>query len=146
MNVTLTRIVASSLLMLMTTAVQAAIPANAKLYKNPSCGCCDDYAEHLERQGIEVEIIETQAIGDIKESAGIPYGQGSCHTTLLGDYVIEGHVPFAAIERLFEDQPDIDGIGLAGMPSGTPGMPGPQQAPYEVYRFSEGKATPYLSL
>jgi hypothetical protein len=64
----------------------------------------------------------------------------------MGEYVIEGHVPLAALEKLFEEQPDIDGIGLAGMPIGTPGMPGPQQEPYEVYQFTDKQDSSFMTL
>lgn len=129
-----------------TTAQAAPVPGEATLYKNPQCGCCDGYAEHLEARGIEVEIIENRELHTIKQEAGIPYGHGSCHTVRLGDYVIEGHVPFAAIEKLFDERPDVDGLALAGMPQGTPGMPGPQLAPYEVMSFTAGQASPFMTL
>lgn len=141
-----TALFTSSLLLMGATAVQAALPETAKLYKNPSCACCDGYAEHLEAQGIDVDIIESQALDEIKRDAGIPYGHGSCHTVMLGDYVIEGHVPFAALEKLFEERPDIDGLALAGMPQGTPGMPGRQLAPYEIMSFENREATPFMTL
>lgn len=128
------------------TSAQAALPAEATLYKNPQCGCCDGYAKHLEEMGIEVTIIDDRDLGQIKEASGLPYGLGSCHTIEMGEYVIEGHVPLAAVEKLFEEQPDIDGIGLAGMPIGTPGMPGPQQAPYEVYQFTDRQDAAFMTL
>ncbi|MBB3191061.1 DUF411 domain-containing protein [Halomonas cerina] len=133
-------------LLLASASTQAAVPTTATLYKNPQCGCCDGYAEHLEARGIEVEIIENRELHIIKQEAGIPYGHGSCHTVMLGDYVIEGHVPFAAIETLFEERPDVDGLALAGMPQGTPGMPGPQQAPYEIMSFTAGQASLFMTL
>jgi len=125
---------------------QAALPDAATLYKNPQCGCCDEYARQLEALGVEVTIVDDVPIGQVKERAGLPYGLGSCHTIEMGDYVIEGHVPFAAVERLFEERPDTDGIGLAGMPIGTPGMPGPKQGDWNVYQFRTGKAQPYMTL
>ncbi|MCL7941577.1 hypothetical protein M8009_14905 [Halomonas sp. ATCH28] len=128
------------------TTAQAALPAEAMLYKNPQCGCCDGYAEHLEEMGIAVTVIDDRDLGQIKEAAGLPYGLGSCHTVEMGGYVIEGHVPLAAVEKLFEERPAIDGIGLAGMPIGTPGMPGPQQAPYKVYQFTDRQDAAFMTL
>ncbi|SDO31598.1 Uncharacterized conserved protein [Halomonas shengliensis] len=125
---------------------QAALPDAATLYKNPQCGCCDEYARQLEALGVEVAIVDDVPIGQVKERVGLPYGLGSCHTIEMGGYVIEGHVPFAAVERLFEEQPDTDGIGLAGMPIGTPGMPGPKQDDWNVYQFRAGEAQPYMTL
>ncbi|CAM3472535.1 DUF411 domain-containing protein [Halomonas lysinitropha] len=136
----------SAALLLGAGTAQAALPAEATLYKNPQCGCCDGYADHLEEMGIEVTVIDDRDLGQIKEASGLPYGLGSCHTIEMGGYVIEGHVPLAAVEKLFEEQPDIDGIGLAGMPIGTPGMPGSQQSPYEVYQFTDRQESDFMTL
>lgn len=136
----------SATLLLGATTAQAAMPTEATLYKNPQCGCCDGYAKRLEEMGIEVTVIDDRDLDQLKEASGIPYGLGACHTIEMGEYVIEGHVPLAAVEKLFEEQPDIDGIGLAGMPLGTPGMPGPQQAPYEVYQFTDRKDSSFMTL
>lgn len=139
-------LLASSALLIGAGTAQAALPNAATLYKNPQCGCCDEYARQLEALGVEVAIVDDVPIGQVKERVGLPYGLGSCHTIEMGEYVIEGHVPFAAVERLFEEQPDTDGIGLAGMPIGTPGMPGPKQDDWNVYQFHAGEAQPYMTL
>ncbi|WP_136246826.1 DUF411 domain-containing protein [Halomonas borealis] len=146
MKPTLPHLLLTAGLLLGTGTAQAALPDTATLHKNPQCGCCDAYARHLERLGIDVTISDDRELGAVKQSAGVPYGQGSCHTVEIGDYVIEGHVPMAAVTALFEQLPDTDGIGLAGMPSGTPGMPGPQNAPYEVYQFRNHEASPFMTL
>ena len=140
-----TLLISSALLICAGTA-QAALPDAATLYKNPQCGCCDEYARQLEALGVEVAIVDDFPIGQVKERVGLPYGLGSCHTIEMDEYFIEGHVPFAAVERLFEEQPDTDGIGLAGMPIGTPGMPGPKQDDWNVYQFRAGEAQPYMTL
>ncbi|MFG6178874.1 DUF411 domain-containing protein [Halomonas sp. THAF12] len=134
----------TALLTLTGTAQAEAL--EARLYKSPSCGCCSAYARQLAERGVDVEVVETHDLGGVKQAAGVPYGEGACHTIELEGYVIEGHVPFAAIDRLLEERPDIDGIGLAGMPVGTPGMPGPQQAPFEVKQFDDRRATPWMTL
>ncbi|MGK0547780.1 DUF411 domain-containing protein [Halomonas cupida] len=136
----------SSTLLIGAGNAQAALPDAATLYKNPQCGCCDEYARQLEALGVKVAIVDNVPIGQVKEQVGLPYGLGSCHTIEVGEYVIEGHVPFAAVERLFEEQPDTDGIGLAGMPIGTPGMPGLKQGDWNVYQFRAGEAQPYMTL
>ncbi|WP_280546818.1 MULTISPECIES: DUF411 domain-containing protein [unclassified Halomonas] len=146
MNRPTTSMLLAGALLFGATSAQAALPAEATLYKNPQCGCCDGYARHLEEMGIAVTVIDDRDLGQIKEASGLPYGLGACHTIEMGEYVIEGHVPLAAVEKLFEERPDIDGIGLAGMPLGTPGMPGPQQAPYEVYQFSDRQDTAFMTL
>ncbi|WP_168012052.1 DUF411 domain-containing protein [Halomonas salinarum] len=135
----------SAALLIGAGTVQAALPDAATLYKNPQCGCCDEYARQLEALGVRVAIVDDVPIGQLKERAGLPYGLGSCHTIEMGEYVIEGHVPFEAVERLFEEQPDTDGIGLAGMPIGTPGMPGPKQDDWNVYQFRAVEAQPYMT-
>lgn len=117
------------------------------LYKSPNCGCCSGHAAALEAAGFTVVVEETQDLTAIKQSHNIPLGGESCHTTLIGDYVVEGHVPLEAIEQLLAEQPDVAGIGLPGMPIGTPGMPGAKTAPYEVYQLSaEGEMSPYLTI
>lgn len=136
----------SAVLLIGTGTAHAALPDAATLYKNPQCSCCDEYARQLEALGVEVTIVDDVPIGEVKQRAGLPYGLGSCHTIEMGDYVIEGHVPFEAVERLFEENPDTDGIGLAGMPIGTPGMPGPKQGDWNVYQFRAGEAQPYMTL
>lgn len=136
----------SGVLVLGATSAQAALPAEATLYKKPQCGCCDAYARHLEELGVEVTIVDDVELGDIKLQAGVPYGLGSCHTIEIGEYWIEGHVPIEAVQAMFEAQPDIDGIGLAGMPIGTPGMPGPQEVSYNVYAFTDQEDTPFMTL
>ncbi|MEO1871961.1 MAG: DUF411 domain-containing protein [Cobetia sp.] len=142
----LTASLLSSALLFGATSAQAALPGEATLYKNPQCGCCDEYARHLEEQGVDVTIVDDAQLGEIKQQAGVPYGLGSCHTIEMGEYWIEGHVPMEAVTKLFEEQPDVGGIGLAGMPIGTPGMPGPQSEPYEVYTFTDQEDAPFMTL
>lgn len=117
------------------------------LYKSPNCGCCTGHAKALEKAGFAVTIEETGNLDAIKLSNNVPAEGTSCHTSIIGDYVVEGHVPLEAIEKLLTEEPDIAGIGLPGMPIGTPGMPGPKTAPYEVYQLSNtGEMSSYLSL
>ena len=80
-----TTTVLSSVLLLGAASAQAALPDEATLYKNPQCGCCDEYARHLEELGVDVTIIDDVELGDIKQQAGVPYGLGSCHTIEIGD-------------------------------------------------------------
>ena len=101
--------------------------AKATVYRSPNCGCCVNYIKYLQRQDLEVEVIETDDIDSIKEEQGIPQDMLSCHTTMIGGYVVEGHVPLEAVEKLLLEKPDIKGIAMPGMPSGSPGMPGPKR-------------------
>lgn len=121
--------------------------ASITMYKDPSCGCCAGYAAALRRHGLEVTVEETNELEAIKAEHTIPAAGASCHTMLIDEYVVEGHVPLIALAQLLQEQPAIAGIGLGGMPLGTPGMPGTKRAPYEVYQLSEtGEMSPYLSI
>jgi hypothetical protein len=117
------------------------------LYKSPNCGCCSGHAKALESAGFTVTIEETDNLDLVKQTHNIPAGGESCHTSVVGDYIVEGHVPLEAIEKLLTERPDIAGIGLPGMPIGTPGMPGRKTAPYDVYQLSAtGEMSPYVSI
>lgn len=117
------------------------------LYKSPNCGCCSGHAKALEEAGFAVNIVETNELDQIKSEQNIPPTGASCHTSVINDYVVEGHVPLEAIEKLLAEKPDVAGIGLPGMPIGTPGMPGRKTAPYEVYQLSrDGQMSPYMTI
>lgn len=112
----------------------ALVGAAATVYKSPSCGCCGGYIEELKRQGanVTVEMVDEDRLTAIKNEHGITPELSSCHTTLIDGYAIEGHVPIEAVVKLRTEKPAIKGITLPGMPSGSPGMPGPKYAPYDV--------------
>lgn len=95
------------------------------LYKDPYCGCCTAHAAYLEEQGIKVKMVNHPNISQVKMDLGTYMG-ASCHTIIMGDYVIEGHVPIASIRKLWDEQPNIKGITLPGMPLNSPGM-GPER-------------------
>ncbi len=104
--------------------------------KSPTCGCCGDYIDILRRRGVNVTVIDVDDISVPKLALGIPTSTWSCHTTEAAGYVIEGHVPLEAIEQLLAERPDIVGIGLPGMPLGSPGMNGPKSGPFQVLAFN----------
>ena len=126
-----------------TGIAHASVPDEAVMFKNPNCGCCAGHAKHLEANGIKVKVVPTQQMAKIKQKAGIPAGETSCHTLSIGGYAVEGHVPFKAIEKLFKEKPKVSGLTLAGMPSGSPGMPGPKTGAFKVKSFKDGKAQLY---
>lgn len=107
------------------------------VYKSPSCGCCGAWAQYAERQGMNIEVKEVRNLGQIKDRENVPSELGSCHTTVLDDYVVEGHVPAEAIEKLLREESDVYGIGLPGMPQGSPGMPGPKTGEWTISSFTE---------
>ncbi len=114
----------------------AAGDLDAVLYKDPECGCCLNYVAHLERAGLRVEVKNTDDVYAVKDQYGVPDELYSCHTMLIGGYVVEGHVPVSAVVRMLSERPDVTGVALAGMPAGSPGMPGPQTDPFVIYGFS----------
>ena len=111
------------------------------VHKTPSCGCCEDYIGQLEARGYEVETVDTDDISGIKAEFGIPDDLWSCHTAVVDGYFIEGHMPFEAVEALLQEQPDIAGIALAGMPLGSPGMPGEKDGPFVVQAVNRDGGT-----
>ncbi len=112
-------------------------PKTVTMYKSPTCGCCDNYAKYLERKGYQVNIKNVADMSLIKTKYNIPSSVLSCHTIDFGDYVVEGHVPLEAIDKLFTENPDVKGIGMPGMPAGSPGMGGSKKGPFEVYSIDE---------
>ena len=87
-----------------------------------------------------------RSLHNIKKKYNIPLEMQSCHTTMLGKYFIEGHVPIEAINKLLKEQPKIDGIALPGMPIGTPGMPGEKEEPYIIYQLIDGKSSVFMKI
>ncbi|KGJ03362.1 Uncharacterized conserved protein [Paracoccus halophilus] len=102
------------------------------LHKDPYCGCCTAWADLAAEAGYQVTTVETEDIAATKLEAGVPEAFWSCHTTRIGGYVIEGHVPLDAVARLLETRPDISGIAVPGMPAGSPGMGDDPAASYDV--------------
>jgi hypothetical protein len=123
--------------------VTAEQPYSATLYKNPQCGCCETYADYLRDNGFEVTVEPTHDLPLMKRQYGVPGELEGCHTTLVDNYVVEGHVPVNTVIRLLTERPDIKGISLPGMPMGSPGMTGEKTAPFTIYEFGDGPAKVY---
>jgi len=107
------------------------------VYKSASCGCCDKWVSYLKENGFIVETHTTNEMETIKSQYGIAPKLQSCHTSLIGGYVIEGHVPVEAILKLLDEKPEIKGIAVPGMPNGSPGMEGGYKEAYTVYAYTE---------
>ena len=114
--------------------------ADVILFKDPNCGCCVGHAAFLEQNGFSVEKHSTPNMTQIKSQYDVPSNMLSCHTAIFGDYFVEGHVPIEAINKLLDEKPDIDGIALPGMPSGSPGMPGAKKGAWDIYAIKDGQA------
>jgi hypothetical protein len=122
----------------------AAKPAPlVKVWKDPSCGCCSGWVEHLRRSAFTVAVIDTADLAAVKAALGVPGELASCHTAKIESYVIEGHVPAAAIRRLLAERPAALGLAVPGMPIGSPGMEGGPPQLYEVVLFGAASTTVY---
>lgn len=123
----------------------AALPT-VVVHKDPYCGCCNGWIEHMRKAGFPVEARNESDMGPIKAQAGVPFGKGSCHTAMVGGYFIEGHVPAEDVKRLLAEKPDALGLVLPGMPMGSPGMemPDGRSQPYTVELVAkDGSTSPY---
>lgn len=113
------------------------------VWKDPSCGCCDGWVEHLRRNGFVARVVETSDVQSIKAERGVPAYLASCHTAAIGEYTIEGHVPASAIRRVLAEKPTGRGLAVPGMPIGSPGMEGGRPEVYDVILFGDGAPLPY---
>ena len=116
-----------------------------QVYKSPTCGCCSKWVSHLEANGFTVEATDVNDINLIKRSYGIPPALASCHTAVVGDYLVEGHVPAEDIVQLLKQKPAIKGISVPGMPIGSPGMEGGNPQAYDVISFDAQGETDVFS-
>ena len=115
----------------------AASPAKIpmEVWKDPNCGCCKDWIVLMEQAGFAVTVHDS-GNSAVRAKLGLPVQYGSCHTALVGGYLVEGHVPAADVHKLLKDKPKALGITVPGMPIGSPGMDGPEYGgrkdPYDV--------------
>ena len=115
------------------------------VYKSPSCGCCKDWVKHVEKGGFKVTVKDLADVNPIKKDMGVPLALASCHTAVVGAYVIEGHVPADLIDKMLAAKPAWRGLTIPGMPQSAPGMDIPGQK-YDVLLFtSDGKTKVYAS-
>ena len=115
--------------------VAVAVPANLPLvtvHKNPTCGCCQSWVEHLRQAGFPVRVVEADDLTRFRQQAGVPAAMASCHTAEVNGYFIEGHVPAQDIVRLITEHPAARGLAVPGMPQGAPGM-GDTSAKHPAY-------------
>ncbi|MGI9037363.1 MAG: DUF411 domain-containing protein [Gemmatimonadota bacterium] len=119
------------------------------VYKSATCGCCKSWVAHMEAAGFTVEAHDVDDLPAVKVEHGVRPEHQSCHTALVGDYVVEGHVPADVVRRMLEERPEIAGLAAPGMPRGSPGMevPSGEKDAYDVIAFradgtSEVYATP----
>lgn len=133
-------------------AVAAQTPKAAQtmeVFKSPTCGCCSKWVDHVREGGFTVKVTEMsdEALSTLKDKHGVPRTAQSCHTGLVGGYVVEGHVPVTEVHRLLKERPAVAGIAVGGMPTGSPGMEVPGQRPqtYNVVTFDKQGAVKVFS-
>jgi hypothetical protein len=122
-------------------AATASAATTATVYKSPTCGCCDKYVEYLEKNGFSVKAVNEDDMDAVKKRYGTARA-ASCHTMLIGGYVVEGHVPVRAIRRMLSEKPDIVGISAPGMPQHSPGMGEERPGTLTIYAIPKGNAKP----
>jgi len=133
----------SALLPMTSRADVSNAPPKITVYKDPSCGCCTKWVEHLRSAGLHPDVHDRTDMDALKNSLGVPTALRSCHTAVAGRYVIEGHVPAADVKRLLAAAPKgIIGIAVPDMPAGAPGMEVPGRADrYDVIAFAADGTT-----
>lgn len=147
----LKRTVAILLAMLLTAIAVPAMAApaiHATLYKQPNCECCNRYASYLDAHGFDVNVVDTDRLGEIQRAHGVPTSLEGCHLMVVDGYVVDGLVPVDIVTRLLRERPAITGITLPGMPRGAPGMDQPgmnKQGPFVVYAFGHGQPSIYAT-
>jgi hypothetical protein len=120
-------------------------PPKMVVTKDPTCGCCTAWVDHVRSAGFNVEVREAPEMNRVKVRLGVPQDLASCHTAEIGGYVIEGHVPADMIKRLLTEKPQAKGLAVPGMPSGSPGMEmeGMEPDTFEVVLFGAFGQRPY---
>jgi hypothetical protein len=113
------------------------------VYRSASCGCCTQWGSHIASAGFRIDDRVTEEMDAVKKARGVSAQQASCHTAVVEGYVIEGHVPASAIQRLLKERPKIRGLAVPGMPIGSPGMEvaGVEPEPFEVLAIAHDGTT-----
>jgi hypothetical protein len=127
------------------TALPAFAATTIEVYRDPSCGCCKAWIAYLQANGFAPVVHQETAMAAVKARLGVPDPAASCHTAVVGGYVIEGHVPVEDIRRLLADHPRARGLAAPGMPMGSPGMEmGPPQH-YDVVLIEPDGSTRHFA-
>ena len=124
------------------TVAQSAAAATLMVTKTAYCGCCKHWIEHMKKAGFDVQVKEVEDVAPTRARLGVPDAMRSCHTSEIGGYAIEGHVPAADVKRLLATKPKAAGIAVPGMVVGSPGMEhGDHKEPYQVILFDKAGNT-----
>ena len=113
------------------------------VYKSPYCGCCGHWISYLKENGFTVVVENVKDMDSVKKRLGVPEKLASCHTGVMGEYIVEGHVPVEDLRRLLHEKPSVKGISVPGMPMGSPGMEIPGEKPdrYNVLTYTQDGKT-----
>jgi hypothetical protein len=103
------------------------------VYKSASCGCCKGWVQHVQKAGFTVRAVDTEELAAVKRDLGVPQRLQSCHTVVVGNYLVEGHVPADDVKRLLREKPAVRGLAVPGMPIGSPGMEQGDPKDYDRY-------------
>lgn len=121
---------------------ESAVAATLVVTKTAYCGCCKHWVEHMRKAGFTVEVNEVEDVAPTATRLGVPAKLRSCHTSSIGGYAIEGHVPAADVKRLLASKPKATGLAVPGMVVGSPGMEhGDHKEPYQVILFDKSGKT-----
>jgi len=115
------------------------------VHKDPTCGCCSGWVQHLHDAGFGTKVLNTSNINAVKRRLGVPDDLAACHTAEVAGYIIEGHVPAAALKRLLSEKPNARGLAVPGMPIGSPGMEGGKPEKYDVVLFGANGQRTFMS-
>jgi hypothetical protein len=115
------------------------------VHKDPTCGCCSGWVQHLQDAGFVTKVLDTRDIDAVKKRLGVPEDLAACHTAEVVGYIIEGHVPAAALKRFLAEKPNAKGLAVPGMPIGSPGMEGGKPEKYDVVLFGQNGRRTYMS-
>ena len=115
------------------------------VYKSPFCVCCSEYEDYLRNHGMSVISVVATDLTTYKPYGLVPE-DSSCHTAVIGNYFVEGHVPVEVIAKLLEESPDVSGVTLPGRPAGSPGTAGEKAGPWTIYALRDGRVIPFRTL
>jgi hypothetical protein len=128
----LTALAAAAAALSLPVGAKTALPP-VQVFKNPNCGCCGAWVDHMKAAGFTVSVSEVDDTSVARKKYGLPDRFGSCHTAVVGGYVVEGHVPASDVKKMLAMKPVAVGLAVPGMPVGSPGMEmGSRKDPYQV--------------
>ena len=137
-------LIAGAASMLQVETLSAAAQPVVTVHRDPNCGCCLGWVQHLQKAGFSTKVLETKDLEAVKTRLGVPDDLAACHTAEVLGYVIEGHVPAPALQRFLAEKPNATGLAVPGMPIGSPGMEGGKPEAYEVVLFGPGGRRSYM--